>query len=656
MAMSEKVDGNFQYICNLPHNSEPEVRKSFAVGAGCYDGTCTQNTVAGFKKTKAHMAQKIEECEAGEQSLQQKRNFADKIIEAIPSIFYVIDRNATLIKWNKNLELISGYSPEELQGMHVLKYFDKNDVEVIRHEMKNVFSKGKSDGYVRLPKKNGGKSRYCFTGVLARIDGRDYQIGVGIDCEELETAREALSEIDERLALAVESSEAGPWALDYETKSLWMTPQCFHLYGIAFQDNLDLETFLSVIDPSDRKAFQDAMLNTIQTGEDLKTEYRVLLPQGGYRWLDVRGRMHVNSSGKPDRLMGFSMDITDRKSMEEQLRNRMKEIIRLKKELEKENVSLREEVKQRFEQEKIICDGEVYKSLMIKVAQVAPTNTTCLILGETGTGKEVLARAIHNMSKRSEKPLLTVNCASLPPSLIEGELFGREKGAYTGALTKMAGRFEMAHGATIFFDEIGELPVELQGKLLRAIELGQFERLGSTKSIQVDVRIIAATNRDLAREVMEGRFRRDLYYRLNVFPIVIPPLRERREDIPALVWCFVEQFEKKLGKRIDTIPPKTMEAIQAYAWPGNVRELKNVIEYAMLISDRTLEIHLPASITEELEGEGLEEIEIRHIRRVLEKTGWRIGGKNGAANILKLKRTSLYSKMKALGITPDAKK
>jgi transcriptional regulator with GAF, ATPase, and Fis domain len=248
---------------------------------------------------------------------------------------------------------------------------------------------------------------------------------------------------------------------------------------------------------------------------------------------------------------------------------------------------------------------------------------------------------------------VTVNCASLPPTLIESELFGREKGAYTGALTKMAGRFEAANESTLFLDEVGEIPLELQAKILRAIELGRFERLGSTKSIQVNIRIIAATNRDLSREVKEGRFRSDLYYRLNVFPIVIPPLRERREDIPTLVCGFVEQFEKKLGKRIESIPHKTMDALQAYAWPGNIRELRNVIEHAMIISNKTLNVQLPASIPDDVEGDNLKDMERRHICSVLEKTGWRIAGKHGAAEILGLKRTTLMYKMKALGITHD---
>jgi transcriptional regulator with GAF, ATPase, and Fis domain len=273
-------------------------------------------------------------------------------------------------------------------------------------------------------------------------------------------------------------------------------------------------------------------------------------------------------------------------------------------------------------------------------------------LGETGTGKELLARAIHRMSLRKDRPLVTVNCASLPPTLIESELFGREKGAYTGALTRMVGRFELADGATIFLDEVGELPLDLQAKLLRVLEEGKFERLGSTTSLHTDVRIIAATNRDIEQEVKAGKFRRDLFYRLNVFPIVIPPLRKRLEDIPFLVQAFVKEFQKRMGKEIERIPEKTMQALQSYSWPGNVRELRNVIERAVILSKgKTLDVQVPKRASSETDATGtLEDMERRHIVAVLEKTGWRVAGHGSAAEILGLKRTTLQSKMKKLGI------
>jgi len=599
------------------------------------------------------LVRRLKEEKIERQDPRLERDFSEDVIESIPGLFYVVDEELRLIKWNKNVELVTGYSPEELQGLNVLDYiFYSDELPFIRDRIHEVFSQGKSCGYVTLRLKDGRSAPYFITGVRSRINGQCYQIGVGIDCAEIEQTKETLREINERLALAADSAEAGLWAMDLHTKKLWMTQKCFELHGIAAQENMGLESLLSMIDPPHRETFQNAAYHTVFSGEDFKVEYRIKLPDGEYRWIDTRGRLHLASSGAPERLMGFSMDITERKRMEEQLNERMKEVIRLKKQLEKENVYLREEVKHLLEQEEIICDGEAFKDLLVKAEQVARTDATVLILGETGTGKEVLARALHRMSKRSDRPLVTVNCASLPPTLIESELFGREKGAYTGASTKMSGRFEAANGSTLFLDEIGELPLELQGKILRAIEHGSFERLGSTKSIHVDIRIIAATNRDLAREVKEGRFRSDLYYRLNVFPIVIPPLRDRREDIPTLVHGLVKQFEKKLGKHIESIPPQTMDALQAYAWPGNVRELKNVIEHAMIISNKTLNVHIPTSmLDDDVDVGSLKEMDRRHICRVLDKTGWRIAGKHGAAEILGLKRTTLIYKMKALGIT-----
>jgi transcriptional regulator with GAF, ATPase, and Fis domain len=333
----------------------------------------------------------------------------------------------------------------------------------------------------------------------------------------------------------------------------------------------------------------------------------------------------------------------------------MAEIKQLKERLEAENSYLRHVAQGRIQVGDLASQSAQFKSVLEEVQQVAGTNSAVLLLGETGTGKDLLASALHELSRRKARAMVKINCAALPPTLIEAELFGREKGAYTGALTRQIGRFELADGSTIFLDEIGELPLELQPKLLRVLEEGTFERLGSTQTIKVDVRVIAATNRDLAKAINEGRFREDLYYRLNVFPITVPPLRERREDIPMLVWGFVKEFSESMGKPIERIARDSMEALQSYPWPGNVRELRNVIERAMILArGTTLHISLgkaPALVSVDLT---LAEAERRHIAQVLEKCGWRVRGGSGAATVLEVKPTTLEARMKKLGVRRPA--
>jgi len=336
-----------------------------------------------------------------------------------------------------------------------------------------------------------------------------------------------------------------------------------------------------------------------------------------------------------------------------QLRQTLEEVRRLRDRLQMENVYLREQLQRDDGQQRIVGETQVMLKMLAQAKRVAPTDAAVLITGETGTGKELLAQAIHDMSGRSGKSMVIVNCAALPPPLIESELFGREKGAYTGAMTRQVGRFEVADGSTLFLDEIGDLPLDLQVKLLRVLQDGRFERLGSNRTLTANVRVIAATNHDLGAMVRDGRFREDLFHRLNVFPIDVPPLRARVSDIPLLVWSFVQEFNKKMGRSIDSIPRKTMERLMAHPWPGNVRELRNLIERAMIVSDgRSLTIDLPAG------GPGptsvpvtLEEVERKHIREVLERVHWRISGKGGAAGILGLRPTTLHSRMKKLGVS-----
>jgi formate hydrogenlyase transcriptional activator len=343
-----------------------------------------------------------------------------------------------------------------------------------------------------------------------------------------------------------------------------------------------------------------------------------------------------------------------RKREQEKLLTAMAEIGALKGRLERENAYLREVARVRPLQG-LASHSASFLRVIEEVGQVARTSSTVLLLGETGSGKEVLAQAIHDASARKDRPMIKVNCAALPTSLIESELFGREKGAFTGALARQPGRFEIADGSTIFLDEVGELPLELQSKLLRVLQEGEFERLGGTKTIRVDARVIAATNRPLAQAVKEGKFREDLFYRLDVFPIEVPPLRERREDIPMLSWTFVKEFSNSMGKPIEEIAAESMSALREYHWPGNVRELRNVIERAMILSHGpTLHIKLshttPRPSAIKLTAGSLDEAERAIILQAVEQCNWRIRGSNGAATLLDIKPTTLESRIKKLGL------
>jgi PAS domain S-box-containing protein len=377
-------------------------------------------------------------------------------------------------------------------------------------------------------------------------------------------------------------------------------------------------------------------------------------------------------------LVVVMVDITERKKMEEalhkahneleqkvedrtvELRMALSEIKKMRDQLEAENIYFREETRMRGRFDNIIGQSDGLKYVLYRAEQVASMNTTVLILGETGTGKDMIAAAIHEMSPRKDRPLITVNCAALPGNLIESELFGREKGAFTGAESRQVGRFEIANGSTLCLDEIGELPLEVQAKLLRVIQHNEFERLGSSHTIKVDVRIVATTNRNLEEEIRKGRFRQDLYYRLNVFPITVPPLRQRTEDIPLMVQAFIEQYSRKLGKQITSVQKETLKALQDYPWPGNVRELESVIERAVILcpgpvlqlADKLEISSPPLSSTVRT----LEETERNQILKTLSETRWRIEGKDGAAAILGLHPSTLRARMHKLGILrPETK-
>ncbi len=417
-----------------------------------------------------------------------------------------------------------------------------------------------------------------------------------------------------------------------------------------------LKFWMEHLHPDDYGRVMD-MREKLQDGRltRFSLEYRFLNPVRGERWLHhLAGVAARDDAGRAVRTYGVLRDITERRRGEEALRQSYAEIERLKDRLQAESEYLKEEIRVVHSQGEVTGQSAVIRKVLRLVEQVAPTDSSVLIHGETGTGKELVAQAIHGLSPRGRNVMVKVNCAALPSGLIESELFGREKGAFTGALTRQVGRFEVADGSTIFLDEVGELPPDVQVKLLRVLQEGEFERLGSPKTIKVNVRLIAATNRDLADDVRKGRFREDLFYRLNVFPIHVPPLRERAEDIPALVWEFLEGLCARMGKKITQIPRATMEALQRHQWPGNVRELRNVIERVVIVTAgdtlRAPELGDLPPIT--AAPQTLADVERQHILRVLEGTRGRIKGPKGAAVLLGLNPATLYSRMKKLGITP----
>ena len=388
-------------------------------------------------------------------------------------------------------------------------------------------------------------------------------------------------------------------------------------------------------------------------------------------WFDVVVNAILDEEGRPSQLLALSRDATEKTLSEKSLRDALSEVERLKARLQTENTYLKEEIDSHYQPTEMIGTSAAFQTLLTYVKDVAPTDTTVLILGETGTGKELVARAIHQRSGRRDRPLINVNCAAMAAGLVESELFDHVKGAFTGALASRDGRFKVADGGTIFLDEVGELLLDNQVKLLRVLQEQEFEPIGSTKTVKVNVRVIAATNRDLDADVRAGRFRADLYFRLHVFPIYVPALRDRSEDIPALTSALVQQCARRIGKRIDDIPPDVTERLRRYAWPGNIRELQNIVERAVILSPgHSLRVDtnmlpplapgaipradLPTRSEERVSGREaagtLDELERQHIESVLRQTNWIIEGGRGAATILNLHPNTLRSRIQKLGL------
>jgi len=468
--------------------------------------------------------------------------------------------------------------------------------------------------------------------------------------QELKKANEALGRSEAYLAEAQTLSHTGSFGWNVSTGELFWSEESFRIFGYERTLKPTVQLVLERVHPEGVQLVKEA-LEGASHGKDLDLETRLVMPDGSIKRVQVLGSALSQETGKSS-FVGAVMDITA-------MKNAFEEIRILRDQLYKENLALREEIDITRMFEEIVGSSPALQAVLSQVAKVAPTDSTVLITGETGTGKELIARAIHKRSQRSSRAFVSVNCAAIPRDLIASELFGHEKGAFTGATQRRLGRFESAEGGTIFLDEVGELPAETQISLLRVLQEREFQRVGGNESFQINVRVVAATNRNLEAAIAEGRFRDDLFYRLNVFPIEVPPLRQRKEDIPLLVEYFVDRYASKAGKNITGINKRSLELLQSYAWPGNIRELQNVIERSVIICDsENLSVDetwlgrraLPADSATQPLAEKLAAQERELIEAALAESNGKVSGPSGAAARLGIPQSTLDSKIKSLKI------
>ncbi|MGJ5815841.1 sigma 54-interacting transcriptional regulator [Paludibaculum fermentans] len=522
-----------------------------------------------------------------------------------------------------------------------------------------LFVSGTLDEEVAIEALKIGATDYVFKTRLSRmVPSVQRALREAGERAELARAEHSLRRSEAYLAEAQRISHTGSFGWDVDSGEVYWSRETFRIFEYDPSIKITLDHVTRRTHPDDLPTLHQAFQRLAGEKTEFELEHRLLMPDGSVKHLHVRGRSNAGESGRTE-LLGAVSDITDRKRADAELQHALEEIRKLRDILFKENLALREEIAKASMFEEIVGESPVLRSVLARVAKVAPTDSTVLITGETGTGKELVARAIHKRSNRAARAFVTVNCAATPAALIASELFGHEKGAFTGALQRRLGRFELAEGGTLFLDEIGELPPETQIALLRVLQEREFDRLGGSQSIRADVRVIAATNRDLEKSVAAGLFRNDLFYRLNVFPIQTPALRERTDDIPTLIDYFIHRYSRKAGKKIRTIEKQTLELLQAYSWPGNIRELQNVIERSVIVCESDVFSVDPSWITREPAPSDAAAPATHHlpaseekaeIEAALASTGGRVSGPSGAAALLNMPASTLESKIRSLRI------
>jgi len=582
-----------------------------------------------------------------EESRRSEAQFR-KIIDTIPTLVWCNLPDGSNEFLNQRWHNYTGLSPEEAHGWGWQVTIHPEDLQRLMDLWRNLLASGESGELEARLRRHDGEYRWF----LFRVDPFRDQSGnivkwyaTNTDIDDLKRAQVKLCQDEEELRRITDAIPQAIIVLDPDGRILYANRVTLDYTGSSLEEALSADFRTRFFHPEDIDRLREIRRSALTSGAPFENEQRVLGKTGAYRWFLIRYNPFCDEQGNLVRWYATGTDIDDRKRSEQRVRN--------------ENLALREEIIRSSLFEEIVGSSEALRRVLTQVSKVAPTDSTVLILGETGTGKELIARSIHNRSKRSTRAFIRINCAAIPPSLIASELFGHEKGSFTGALQRRLGRFESADGGTLFLDEIGELPLETQVALLRVLQEREFERVGGSQTISVDVRILAATNRDLSAAVTEGAFRQDLFYRLNVFPIRLPTLRERADDIPLLAEYLIDRYSQKAGKRIRSISKETLALFQAYDWPGNIRELQNVIERAVILCEgETFEVdaawlprtaaksdHAAASLVA-----NLVEREQEVIENALRETMGKISGPAGAAAKLGIPRQTLESKIRKFGI------
>ena len=583
------------------------------------------------------------------------------VIHTTPALIHTALPDGNIDFFNRRWLEYLGLTLEDVQGWRWTAVIHPEDVAGIVEKWRTSLATGEPfEAETRVRRADGVYRWFLHRKVALRDDcGKIVRwYGSSIDIEDRKQAEDALRRSEAYLAEAQRLSHTGSFGWNTSTGEIFWSEETYRITGFDRSIRPALDLVFQRVHPDDLALVRQTLDRTAQKGTNLDFEHRLLMPDGSTKYVHVIGRPLKNESGCLE-FVGSVMDITAAKRSQRELQQALQEIAVLKDQLYKENIALRAEIGEASMFEEIVGGSPLLKAVLARVAKVAPTDSTVLITGETGTGKELIARAIHKRSQRSGRAFVKVSCAAIPQSLIASELFGHEKGAFTGALQRRLGRFELAEGGTIFLDEIGELPAEMQIALLRVLQEREFERVGGNQSIRADVRIIAATHRDLPAVIVTGGFRSDLFYRINVFPIEIPPLRERREDIPMLVRYFIDRYARKAGKRIRSVSNKTLELLQSYPWPGNIRELQNVIERSVIVCDtENFSVDeswlsrgpVPTQSVDQALPEKLAIEEKAMIETALAQTRGQVAGAFGAAAKLGMPASTLESKIKTLKI------